>query len=234
TQFFCASFKFIILCFCAFVPDDINSNFFNPDHYMNLMIMSVQSRSDSVDTSLFEKREHIEKLRHTCNLHRKVQSWHPVCCCTQPINSLAFVFDGVNYGASDFAYSAYSLVLVSLAIYLVFQSDLSMLEALVGEASGEEQLFSPKNSLARDRIGSELEYYHEKIKEHYGVSSQATDVGSSPLVRRFQVIDALVSLFCRSNISVETLWDGGWLLRQLLSYSDSEFNSNYRAIVPMI
>lgn len=29
---------------------------------------------------------------------------------TQPINSLAFVFDGVNYGASDFAYSAYSLV----------------------------------------------------------------------------------------------------------------------------
>jgi hypothetical protein len=28
---------------------------------------------------------------------------------TQPINSLAFVFDGVNYGASDFAYSAYSL-----------------------------------------------------------------------------------------------------------------------------
>lgn len=34
---------------------------------------------------------------------------------TQPINSLAFVFDGVNYGASDFAYSAYSLVTVSLA-----------------------------------------------------------------------------------------------------------------------
>lgn len=29
---------------------------------------------------------------------------------TQPINSLSFVFDGVNFGASDFAYSAYSLV----------------------------------------------------------------------------------------------------------------------------
>lgn len=29
---------------------------------------------------------------------------------TQPINALAFVFDGVNYGASDFAYSAYSMV----------------------------------------------------------------------------------------------------------------------------
>jgi Na+-driven multidrug efflux pump len=28
---------------------------------------------------------------------------------TQPINALAFVFDGVNYGASDFAYAAYSM-----------------------------------------------------------------------------------------------------------------------------
>ncbi|XP_027366377.1 protein DETOXIFICATION 43-like isoform X2 [Abrus precatorius] len=38
----------------------------------------------------------------------------PFVAATQPINSLAFVFDGVNYGASDFAYSAYSLVLVSV------------------------------------------------------------------------------------------------------------------------
>lgn len=29
---------------------------------------------------------------------------------TQPINSVAFVFDGVNFGASDFAYAAYSMV----------------------------------------------------------------------------------------------------------------------------
>ncbi|MED6201439.1 hypothetical protein PIB30_094987 [Stylosanthes scabra] len=34
----------------------------------------------------------------------------PFVAATQPINTLAFVFDGVNYGASDFAYSAYSLV----------------------------------------------------------------------------------------------------------------------------
>ncbi|XP_020539415.1 protein DETOXIFICATION 42 isoform X2 [Jatropha curcas] len=33
---------------------------------------------------------------------------------TQPINVLAFVFDGVNYGASDFAYSAYSMILVAI------------------------------------------------------------------------------------------------------------------------
>lgn len=38
----------------------------------------------------------------------------PFVAATQPINSLAFVFDGVNYGVSDFAYSAYSMVLVAL------------------------------------------------------------------------------------------------------------------------
>ncbi|KAL1550291.1 vacuolar protein sorting-associated protein 51 isoform X2 [Salvia divinorum] len=36
-------------------------------------ITSVQFRSDGVNTSLFEKREHIEKLHHTRNLLRKVQ-----------------------------------------------------------------------------------------------------------------------------------------------------------------
>ncbi|KAK7261528.1 hypothetical protein RIF29_27842 [Crotalaria pallida] len=29
---------------------------------------------------------------------------------TQPLNALAFVFDGINFGASDFAYSAFSMV----------------------------------------------------------------------------------------------------------------------------
>ncbi|XP_061350239.1 protein DETOXIFICATION 42-like [Gastrolobium bilobum] len=33
---------------------------------------------------------------------------------TQPINALAFVFDGINFGASDFAYSGFSLVVVAI------------------------------------------------------------------------------------------------------------------------
>ncbi|EFH67891.1 hypothetical protein ARALYDRAFT_337281 [Arabidopsis lyrata subsp. lyrata] len=33
---------------------------------------------------------------------------------TQPINALAFVFDGVNFGASDFGYAAASLVMVAI------------------------------------------------------------------------------------------------------------------------
>ncbi|KAJ0790493.1 putative multi antimicrobial extrusion protein [Helianthus annuus] len=39
----------------------------------------------------------------------------PFVAATQPINSLAFVFDGINYGASDFRYSAFSMVLVAFA-----------------------------------------------------------------------------------------------------------------------
>lgn len=44
-----------------------------------MQIMSVQSRSDSVNTSLFDKREHIEKLHRTCNLLRKVQVLKQSC-----------------------------------------------------------------------------------------------------------------------------------------------------------
>eukprot|EP01018_Ginkgo_biloba_P032681 Gb_01686 [translate_table: standard] len=38
----------------------------------------------------------------------------PFVAATQPINSLAFVFDGINFGASDFTYAAYSMVSVSV------------------------------------------------------------------------------------------------------------------------
>jgi hypothetical protein len=40
-------------------------------------ITSVQSRSDTVNTSLFDKRENIEKLHRTRNLLRKVQVCSP-------------------------------------------------------------------------------------------------------------------------------------------------------------
>ncbi|WJX91041.1 hypothetical protein P8452_72873 [Trifolium repens] len=102
-----------------------------------------------------------------------------------------------------------------------------LLQALVGESSGEEELFSSKSSLTRDSTGSDIDAYHEKIKDRYGISCQSSVVGNSPHANRFQVIDALVSLFCRSNISAETLWEGGWLLRQLLPDSESEFNSHH-------
>ncbi|KAJ4978570.1 hypothetical protein NE237_009350 [Protea cynaroides] len=42
----------------------------------------------------------------------------PFVAASQPLNALAFVFDGVNFGASDFAYSAYSMVLVAIVSIL--------------------------------------------------------------------------------------------------------------------
>lgn len=39
----------------------------------------------------------------------------PFVAGTQPINSIAFVFDGINYGSFDFAYSAHSMVMVAVA-----------------------------------------------------------------------------------------------------------------------
>ncbi|CAK8564083.1 unnamed protein product [Lathyrus sativus] len=106
-----------------------------------------------------------------------------------------------------------------------------LLQALVGESSGEEELFSSKSSLTKDSTGSDIAVYHKKIKDQYGISFQSSDVGISSHANRFQVIDALVSLFCRSNISAETLWGGGWLLRQLLPYSESEFNSHHHEVL---
>ncbi|EEF43020.1 protein TRANSPARENT TESTA 9 [Ricinus communis] len=102
-----------------------------------------------------------------------------------------------------------------------------LLQALVGEGSGEDQLFASELGSSRYAFSSELDSYLQKLKEQYGGLCYFPEVGTSPRVHRYQVLDALVSLFCRSDISAETLWDGGWLLRQLLPYSEAEFNNQH-------
>ncbi|KAI3937834.1 hypothetical protein MKW92_039111 [Papaver armeniacum] len=52
------------------------------------------------------------------NVLRLISIATPFVAATQPINALAFVFDGVNFGASDFIYSAYSMASL-LSIVLV-------------------------------------------------------------------------------------------------------------------
>ncbi|CAI0393848.1 unnamed protein product [Linum tenue] len=49
------------------------------------------------------------------NVLRVISIGIPFVAATQPINSIAFVFDGVNFGASDFKFSSYSMVLVAAA-----------------------------------------------------------------------------------------------------------------------
>ncbi|XP_010493957.1 PREDICTED: protein DETOXIFICATION 42-like isoform X2 [Camelina sativa] len=46
----------------------------------------------------------------------------PFVAGTQPVNALAFVFDGVNFGASDFGYAAASLVAIVCILCLLFLS----------------------------------------------------------------------------------------------------------------
>ncbi|XP_050236865.1 protein TRANSPARENT TESTA 9-like isoform X1 [Mercurialis annua] len=106
-----------------------------------------------------------------------------------------------------------------------------LLQALVGEGSGEDQLFASELGFSRDSFSNELDGYLQKLKELHGGVCYYPEVGTSPRVHRFQVLDALVSLFCRSDISAETLWDGGWLLRQLLPYSEAEFNNQYEKLL---
>ncbi|KAL2984867.1 hypothetical protein AAZX31_12G115300 [Glycine max] len=48
------------------------------------------------------------------NVHHLIQIGIPFVAVTQPLNSLAFVFYGINFGASDFAYSAFSMVVVAI------------------------------------------------------------------------------------------------------------------------
>lgn len=59
----------------------------------------------------------------------------PFVAATQPINALAFVFDGINFGASDFAYSANSMVLVaifSIVSLFILSSSHGFVELWVG------------------------------------------------------------------------------------------------------
>ncbi|VAH31284.1 unnamed protein product [Triticum turgidum subsp. durum] len=44
-------------------------------------------------------------------------------------------------------------------------------------------------------------------------------------VHRYQVLDALVTLFSRANISADVRVVGGWLFRQLLPHGEDEFTA---------
>ncbi|KAL6965462.1 Protein TRANSPARENT TESTA 9, partial [Sarracenia purpurea var. burkii] len=61
-----------------------------------------------------------------------------------------------------------------------------LLQALVGEGLGEEQLFSSESSLMKDGITCEIGSYLQKLKDQYGLSCSCPEVGVSPRVHRFQ------------------------------------------------
>ncbi|KAM3358411.1 protein DETOXIFICATION 43 [Capsicum galapagoense] len=65
------------------------------------------------------------------NVIRLITIAIPFVAGTQPINSIAFVLDGVNFGANDFAYSAYSMVLVG-ALTITSEFVLSKTNGYIG------------------------------------------------------------------------------------------------------
>ncbi|KAG6505614.1 hypothetical protein ZIOFF_037979 [Zingiber officinale] len=98
-----------------------------------------------------------------------------------------------------------------------------LLQALVGEDTGEEQLFS-STCISKDNISNDLERFLQKLEDDYGHHAKR-DI--NPKMHRYQVLDALVSLFCRPNISADILWVGGWLLRQLIPHGEEDFASSH-------
>ncbi|KAF2309881.1 hypothetical protein GH714_005477 [Hevea brasiliensis] len=61
-----------------------------------------------------------------------------------------------------------------------------LLQALVGEGSGEDQLFASEFGSIRDSFSSDLDVYLQKLKEQFGVVCYFPEVGTSPRVHRFQ------------------------------------------------
>ncbi|KAJ1699995.1 hypothetical protein LUZ63_008507 [Rhynchospora breviuscula] len=97
-----------------------------------------------------------------------------------------------------------------------------LLQALVGEESGEEQLFSRRLMTFTD-LDSSL----HKLEEQYGLSYERPENSVNPKLHRSQVLDSLVCLTCRSDVSSEVRWLGVWLLRQLLPHAGEEFTPSH-------
>ncbi|CAO2041874.1 unnamed protein product [Urochloa humidicola] len=99
-----------------------------------------------------------------------------------------------------------------------------LLQALVGEDLAERQLFSSSSGLTDDSIFSDFDIYVRKLQDKYGLRCQHPRQMTSK-VHRYQVLDALVDLFCRSKVSADVRLVGGWLFRQLLPHGEEEFTA---------
>ncbi|XP_012703235.1 uncharacterized protein LOC101765333 isoform X2 [Setaria italica] len=99
-----------------------------------------------------------------------------------------------------------------------------LLQALVGEDLAERRLFSSSSGLTDDSICSDFDVYVRKLQDKYGLQCHHPRQMTSK-VHRYQVLDALVDLFCRSKVSADVRLVGGWLFRQLLPHGEEEFTA---------
>jgi protein CLEC16A len=99
-----------------------------------------------------------------------------------------------------------------------------LLQALVGEDLAEGQLFSSSSGLIDDSIHSDFDIYARKLQDKYGLQCHHPRLMSSK-AHRYQVLDALADLFCRSKVSAYVRLVGGWLFWQLLPHGEEEFTA---------
>ncbi|KAJ4954893.1 hypothetical protein NE237_011676 [Protea cynaroides] len=141
-------------------------------------ILSVQSRSDRVNTSLFEKREHIEKLHRTRNLLRKVQFIYDLptrlgkCIKSEAYTDAVRFFTGAMpifkvYGDSSFQdckrASEEAMAIITKNLQEKLFSDSEPIEARAEAVVLLKQLDFPVDSL-KAKLLEKLEYFLEDLQ----------------------------------------------------------------------
>ncbi|XP_074586193.1 vacuolar protein sorting-associated protein 51 homolog [Curcuma longa] len=164
-------------------------------------ITSVQSKSDLVNTSLFEKREHIEKLHRTRNLLRKVQFIYDLptrlakCIKVEAYADAVRYFIGAKpifeaYGDSSFqdckraSEEAIDLVIKNLQAKIYLDSE--PIEARAEAVVLLKQLNFPVDNL-KTKLLEKLEDYLSKFQDEFketGVSAcdatESSNIGQLP------------------------------------------------------
>ncbi|XAR58378.1 hypothetical protein NMG60_11013760 [Bertholletia excelsa] len=151
-------------------------------------IMSVQSRSDGVNTSLFEKREHIEKLHQTRTLLRKVQFIYDLpsrlrkCIKSEAYADAVRYYTGATpifkaYGDSSFqdckkaSEEAVAIIITNLQGKLF--SDSESIQARAEAAMLLKQLDFPVDSL-KAKLLEKLEQFLENLKLEFRETSNGS------------------------------------------------------------
>ncbi|KAK6803892.1 hypothetical protein RDI58_001676 [Solanum bulbocastanum] len=176
-------------------------------------IMSVQSRSDGVNTSLFEKREHIEKLHRTRNLLRKVQFIYDLpATLAKCIKSEAYA-DAVKYyigampifkiyGDSSFLdckrASEEAIAIIIKALQGKVFSDSESVQARAEAVMLLKQLDFPVNNL-KEQLFEKLEQFlvdlHLEYKE---ISYASSGLGGIPVSASSSVLEASIREFAEA------------------------------------
>ncbi|CAN6469088.1 unnamed protein product [Victoria cruziana] len=153
-------------------------------------IMSVQAESDRVNTSLFEKRGHIEKLNRTRNLLRQVQFIYDLptqltkCIKTEAYGDAVRYYTGAmpileEYGDSSFqdckreSEAAISQIVQSLEVRL--SSDSEPVEARAEAVVLLKQLGFPVDSLKTKLLEEKLDHFVAELQKETKEQTAASD-----------------------------------------------------------